>query len=161
MTHWYALRARHELKMRDALAERGVYGYVPMETVDCRSGRRVQPKERPVWRGYVFVICTIDDLAGILAMSGAHDFVRRWDLSLVTLPLHMLDPIIAAEWAGELDYSTKTYSPRFGDHVRVTSGKWKGWLGRIMTIGKSKITIEPDKFSGRLQIEADQLEAAA
>jgi transcription antitermination factor NusG len=109
----------------------------------------------------------------VLAVEGAHDFVR-WPVEIETpggpiialrpvpLSLSMLDPIICAEAAGELDYaSQETFSPQLGDVVTVKSGKWKGFLGRIVALSKRKMTIAGERGSiGKLQIEPEHLSQA-
>lgn len=167
MTCWYVLRTRTEDKAREALADIGFYGHVPMERVQRRLGRKVRPVERPVWRGYVFVLCGASDLDLILAKTGAPDFVR-WPVECgpglsamvpITLRLSDLDPILKAEAEGELDYAAKaTYSPQLGDSVLVRSGKWKGFLGRIVALSKRKLTLEGESgYSGKLQVEPEHL----
>jgi transcription antitermination factor NusG len=160
MASWYALRARNELKVRDALADRGFFGYVPMERVERRLGRRLRPVERAVWRGYVFVLCGPEDEAPILAIEGAYDFVRSAILAPVTLALNALDEIIAAEWSGALDYVPHVYIAQRGDHVRIRSGKWKSYLGRVLSLNKSKALMEFDKGPGKINVELTALEPA-
>lgn len=171
---WYVLRARNEYDVRGELAERGFYGYVPTERVSRRLGRKVRPTERPVWRGYVFVLCQAEDVDPIIRMmGGGYDFVR-WPQEIdtpagpiialrpIVLGLGLLDPILYAEAVGELDYASReTHAAQLGDRVLVRSGKWKGFLGRVVALSKHKLTLEGEKGTlGRLQIEPEHLSQA-
>lgn len=156
---WLVLRCRQELRVRDALADLGFMAYVPCERVKVRKGRNKVVDERPVWRGYAFVLAG-DDWPVCLAVDGVHDFIRV-DLTPLALPIGALDPIMAAEWSGDLDYAAQQgYEPQRGDRVRVRSGKWKGYLARVLSVAKRKVLLEPETGLGRLNIEPHHLEAA-
>jgi len=166
MTHWYVLRVRQELDTRDRLADLGFYAYVPQERVERRLGRKLRPIERPVWRSYVFVLCKPEDLSVVGALG---DFVRyvaereiAGEVFMVSTPvplaLSALDPILAAEVEGELNYIPVEYRAQQGDRVRVTSGKWKGFLGRVISVGKRKVSMSIEKGIGRMEVDATALE---
>lgn len=166
---FFVLRCRQELRVRDDLADLGLLAYVPCERVKVRRGRNKVAVERPVWRGYVFLIA--DDLwPAALAVEGVHDFIR-YELAGERIPLPvpfgLMEPIIAAEWDGALDYATlAAYEPQRGDAVRIRSGKWKGFLGRVVSMAKRRVILDdfrlPDATHGfRVTMDAKHLEAAA
>lgn len=163
--NWYVLKARQELRVRDELTDRGLFAYVPCERVKIRKGRNKVIDERPVWRGYVFLICADWEWPQALGVDGVQDFIRyARNGEMVPLPMALtaLDPIIEAEAAGLLDLASQEgYEPQRGDRVRVKSGKWKGYLARVLSVAKRKVLLEPEKGLGRWEIKADQLEAAA
>lgn len=166
MTQWYVLRVRQEIDARDRLADLGFYAYVPQERVQRRLGRRLRPVERPVWRGYVFVICQPEDLCIVGALGDFVCYIAEQEVAgvvfTVSTPVQLaigaLDPILAAEVEGELDYVPVEYRAQQGDRVRVKSGKWKGFLGRVISVGKRKASMSIEKGIGRMEVDLDALE---
>ena len=169
MTAWYCLRVwtRRELDVAMALTDAGLFAYVPQETVLIPRGTVERPHTRPAAPGYVFVHCEPSDFAKIRAVDGVFSFV------LTTLPDGSRTParmpalallgLFLAEAFGQLDqtrFRPAAYKPRRNDRVRVVGGMWKGWIGRIISVGKRKTSIAPENGPGRLQVDNDVMEAA-
>lgn len=166
MTDWYCLSSFDVAESVKLLRDAKFTAYCPMEQVTRRRGRKCADVSRPVWPGYGFVCCEPDELAAVRAAGAVHDFVRYTDdtgsRQPVTLTRNALVPIILAELFGALDFTDKTpaqYRATKGDRVRVSSGKWRGYLGRIVTVSKTKAKLDTDK-GGKLTVDISELEAA-
>jgi transcription antitermination factor NusG len=162
--NWYAVStwAQNALDARADLIALGYQIYVPCETVERRVGRRMVAKRRPVWPGYLFVRCYEAEFGAVLAVEGVHDFIRDYDKrEPVKLVENALVPVLLAELFGELDYTRKpeTWTPAIGDRVKVRSGKWKGYLGSVLSLSKRKAIL--DTKWCRMEIDPGDLEAAA
>lgn len=165
--NWYVLRSRWELRVCEAVRGLELGAYVPCETVLRRVGREPpKPFLRPVVPGYVFVRCEPGDLGVILALDGAFDFVRVEMEDGVRYPAAMdsrqLQWLFLCELYGELDHTRKPkeYKPERGDRVRVRSGKWAGYVGRIISVGKRKTLMQFERGLGKVELQAEHLEAA-
>jgi transcription antitermination factor NusG len=166
MNAWYIIRCRQELNVRDALAERGLFAYVPCETVERRLGRKLRVVHRAISPGYVFVCCHQSDLPEIREIDGVHDFIRSTFEGVrvpATMPAKQLQWLFLAELFGDMDYTRlpKPYAPSRGDRVMIRSGRWKGYIARIISVGKRKSSLAPEKGFGRWTVENEHLEAAA
>lgn len=161
--HWYVLRAWNELNTASVIRAMGFEAYVPCETVERRLGRKLQRITRPVCLGYVFVGCAADDVSTLMGLDDAHDFVRATSPSgervPATMPAEALQWLFLAELFGDLDYTRKPkpYAPERGHSVRVGSGKWKDYIGRILSVGKRKSVVDLIKGFGRLEIDTERL----
>lgn len=163
---WYAVStwAQNALEARAELTALGYETYVPCETVERRVGRKLMPKRRPVWPGYLFVRCYEAEFRAVMAVEGIHDFVRDYARrEPVALPDNALIPVLLAEAFGDLDYTRKPeqWRPQRHDRVKVRSGKWKGYLGRVLSVAKRKAILDLETGFGKLTIDPEALEAAA
>lgn len=163
MGNWYAIStwAQNALNARAEMVGLGLLTYVPCETVERRLGREMRHIHRPVWPGYLFVQCDPEDFGAVLAIEGVHDFVRDWDQrEPVRLVADALVPVVLAEMFGDLDYTRKpaTWKPERGDKVKVRSGKWKGYLGSVLSLSKRRAIIETQWC--RMEVQTEELEAA-
>lgn len=160
---WYAVSAwpARTADARADLVGLGLSHYVPCETVERRLGRKMQAVRRPVWPGYIFIHCAPSQFRAVLDVEGVYDFVRA-DRTPVVLAANALVPVLLAEMFGELDYTRKPaeWRPERGDRVRVKSGKWKGYLGRVLSLSKNKAIMELETW-GKLTVDPGALEAAA
>lgn len=161
--HWYAVStwAQNALDANAEMIGLGVQTYVPCETVERRLGRTMRTTRRPVWPGYLFVRCEREDFPAILAIEGVHDFIRDYDKrEPVSLVSDALVPVVLAELFGDLDYTRKpaTWTPERGDKVKIRSGKWKGYLGSILSLSKRKAIIETQWC--KMEVTHEELEAA-
>lgn len=170
---WYAARVMRQY-VKSASIELNAVGfpaYVPQETVKRRLGRTLRPIERPVWPGYVFVYCRLNDLAAIREVEGVTGFVRASTEieingvpTLVSMPVALgrndLAPVILAEIFGDLDYSREpeSWKPDRGDRVMVKSGKWKGYFARVLSVAKRKVIVETEWC--KMEFQDHELELA-
>lgn len=170
---WYAARVMRQ-HVKTACVELNAIGfpaYVPQETVERRLGRKLRAIDRPVWPGYVFVYCRLGDCAAIREVEGVTGFVRASSEieingvpTLVSMPVALapndLAPIVLAEIFGGLDYTRKPeeWQPERGDRVKVKSGKWKGYLARVLSVAKRKVIVETDWC--KMEFQDHELELA-
>lgn len=176
---WYVARVMNA-HTKSASAELDALGlpfYVPQETVDRRLGREVRQIKRPVWPGYVFIQCSEADMPAVGMIEGVTGFVRahavidvRGVPTEVYWPVALRDndlsPIMQAEIMGELDFTRaakEAREPRSkieeGDRVKVRSGKWKGYLARVIATAKRKIVVETDWC--KMEFKPEELELAS
>lgn len=165
MKSWFCLRSTDELFTVHMLREANYTAYVPCETIMRQRGRLKGPMKRPVLRGYVFVHCAPEGFTAVRAIGAAEDFLRYTNPMGERVPLRFrpedLAPIIWAELFGDLDH-TRTpaaWQPRRGDTVRVSGTMWKGYLAKIVSVGKKKVTV--DLGNCRKEFLAGDLELAA
>jgi transcription antitermination factor NusG len=160
-TNWYAISAwasQLDGVLKELRSQRVDY-YVPSETVERRVGRRMVVTNRPVWPGYVFLHCQPGAFGGVLCIDGVYDFIRGENREPVKLWADALVPVVLAEIFGDLDYTRNrevVYRPQRGDKVRIRSGKWKGYLGSVLSLSKRKALLETPWC--KLEIEHDALE---
>jgi transcription antitermination factor NusG len=70
--HWYACytRARHEKRVDEQLAERGLETYLPLLARERQWSDRRKVVEFPLFPGYVFCRFTLDELHEVLTVPG-------------------------------------------------------------------------------------------
>jgi transcription antitermination factor NusG len=160
--HWYAVSAwtNRLAELRADLIALGIDHYIPCEIVERNTRNRVVITQRPVWPGYAFVCIEPRQIGTVMGVEVVHDFIRA-NGEPVTLPANALVPVVLAEVFGDLDHTRKPkpYKPERGQQARVKSGKWKGYLGRILSVGKHKVLMET-KWC-KLEVGAEDLEKAA
>lgn len=140
VSSWYAVRSatRRENSAHDGLVEQGFTVFLPCETY-WRQTRWIKVKvERPLFRGYMFVLCAPEDFHQILDIEGVHQFVRYMvgDIMVpMPIPVAAVIEIQADERRGAFD-ATRTYTPPYrpkkGDKVKVTAGTWQSFIGRVL-----------------------------
>lgn len=169
MANWYAIRTatRREFEVAAALDGLGIDAYVPRECVVRRRGNLLRPIWRPVAPGYVFALCAVTDLPKIGAVDGFFAFVSTTHADgsrePAALPPKALQWLFLAEAFGDLDETRRpaAYKPQRGDRVRVASGKWKGYVGRILSVGKRQASLALESGFGRLKVDNEIMERAA
>jgi transcriptional antiterminator RfaH len=160
---WYVIRTdRTGWKSASVtLRALGFPAYVPCEKLERTIRRKRETITRPVWPGYLFVCCEPTDFGTVLDVDGLEDFIRC-DTRPVRVPDNALVPVLLAEVFGDLDFTRKpkAYVPLRGDRVMIKAGKFRGYLGRIIAVGKRKAKLEMDK-GGRMEVEMEAMERAA
>lgn len=140
-SQWFAIRSatRREDAAFDGLVERGFTVFLPCETRWSQNPWNKVKVERPLYRGYMFVLCAPQDFHQILDIEGVHQFVRYMvDDVMVPMPIPTaaVIEIQASERAGLYD-STRVYKPPYrpkkGDRVEVTSGPWQSFIGKLLS----------------------------
>lgn len=141
MSTWYAVRAatRREGTAFDGLTERGFSVFLPMVTLWRRQRRGGDEKvQRPLFPGYMFVLCSEQDFPDIQGVEAVHQFVRyvkNDELTPMPIPLAAVIEMQAAERLGEFDY-TRTikpqYRPKKGEKVKVIAGPWQSFIGKVL-----------------------------
>lgn len=166
MKHWYALRSRDELVTAAFLAEAGYAAYVPCEIVHRRVAGKLVPHRRPLVRGYVFVHCSELALGVVRAIGASEGFICYASLFGEKIPRPLapndLVPLILAELFGEFDHTRepKAWTPSRGDMVRIVRGRWQGFIGRIISVGRRRDAIIDAKWC-RMNVQTKDLEAVA
>jgi transcription antitermination factor NusG len=144
MSNWYAIRTatRRESTAYDGLVERKFTPFLPMSTHWRRSARKGEVKvDRPLFPGYIFVLCRPEDMPGILKIEACSQFVRyvvNDELTPVIFPPGEIIKVQAAECRGEYDYTRKTAPKtkptyRRGDKIRVVAGPWQTFVGKVLS----------------------------
>lgn len=163
---WHAIASERgrEYRLADRIRALGLVAYVPTETHDRLKRREWVKHTKPALRGYVFVNCDPTDWARVHDLDGFARWVTRVspgiDPTPAKLPDTSLQAVFLAELFGAMDYTKRQKPLRPGQRVRVTGGKFGGYLLRIISVGKHKALAEPEKGFGRMEVRVDQLEAA-
>lgn len=153
MSQWYAVRTatRRERAALSELAEAGYAVFMPCETVLRRVGRQHEVVDRPLYPGYLFVICGPRDFRTVLDTDGVHAFVCGSGPDHnepLPIPLAAIVEIQANERRGEYNRirsKRPPFRPKKDERVRVTAGPWMGFIGRVLNT--------PRKDRAKLMIE--------
>lgn len=147
LSQWYCVRTmvRQEIGAMKALDERGFASFMPMETFVRQTSKVREPAQRPLFPGYLFVLCREGDLAPILDLDRIQQFVRyqRGDGASrpMPFPLKAILGMQCEERAGLYDSARNAkiaYRPRKGDKVRITGGPWMTYVARVLKAPGSK-----------------------
>ena len=165
--NWFVLSSFDAPETVTLLRRAGYIAYCPHERITRRRGRKVQDITRPIYPGYLFIHCEPTQLGAALIVGQAYDFIRYTDATGVRCPLRLADnvlaPIVLAEMFNALDFTDKTppaYRPAKGERVKVSGSKWKGYIGRVLSVSKRKAKLDVEG-GGRLEVDLRELEAAA
>lgn len=170
--NWFCLSSFDPVTSAALLRQAGYVAYCPQAQVTRWKGRKASAKPVdatvPLWPGYLFVHCAPNHLGAALVLgANGCDFLRYTDDTGSRGPLRLRDgdltDIVVNELLGGLDFrdkAPKAYRPSKGDEVRLTSGKWKGHLTRILSVSKSRAKVSNPVGGGRLDVEFGELEAA-
>lgn len=172
---WFVAQAwpRDVLAAQAELSARGFEAYAPCETVERRIGRTKRVLRRPLWPGYLFVRCAPAEFAAVRETPGVVGFVCAvLEAEVAGAPMRLKTPaalppdalvaVVLAELWGELDHSRvrAAWTPERGERVRVSAGKWRGYLGRVLSVGKRRAVMELEDGVGKLMVDPATLEAA-
>lgn len=145
MSNWYAVRVvvQRAEKVAESLTEhkRRFSVFAPHERVNRKIGRHMVQHDRPMFPGYLFVLCEpdADDFSAIRQVSGVIEFVRVMEAGAFTpiaFPLSAILTIQAEERAGRYDRTRRKpnkYQPRKGDRVQITAGPWIKFIGKVLS----------------------------
>ena len=168
MAQWYAARVynRSELDVAHQIAGLSLGAYVPCESIDRIIMGRKRRSRRPCVPGYVFVNCHVDYLSKIRDLETVYGFVANTLPDGTRTPAQVnpsdLRSLFLAELFGEMDFTRipGAWEPSKGERVRIKSGRWREYIGKILRMSSREAWIEPDK-GGVLRVKLDELEAAA
>lgn len=146
MSTWYAVRSatRQESRAMRSLVEQGRPVFLPCETRMRRLGGSLEAVSRPLFAGYLFVLCDECDFPDVLEADGVHQFLRYGsgdDLKPFPFPASEILKLQISERAGEFDYTRAeriSYRPRRGDRVKVTAGPWQTFCGQVIQAPSAK-----------------------
>jgi len=174
MSQWYAIRivTQRAAKVEQSLAEAGFSAFTPHERVSRKLGRHLVVQDKPMFPGYLFVLCNDgeehNDFAAVRAISGVVNFVtfmKDGAFSPIAFPLKAIIKIQAEERAGMYDRTRakpNAYRPRKGERVQITAGPWISYIAKVLDTprGKrAKVMIEGPYGRGET-IEITHLKAA-
>lgn len=152
---WYAVRTatRQEAKVVASLQERGLEVFMPARA-RWRQTRSAKVRvEVALFTGYMFILCSPAEFYEIRATEGVHQFVRIMgddgEFAPMPFPAEAIGDIMLRQDLGEFDETRskpQRYSPRKGDRVMVTGGKWYGYLAEVLSLA-------PNKRSAKVRIE--------
>ena len=150
---WYALytRSRWEKKIHEALVNKGIESYLPLQkTLRQWSDRRKWVYE-PLLRSYVFVRIYQKDYLKPLKTDGVVTFVKTaGEMSPVQDEEIKILKIISG--SGE-DVQITTEHFEKGDPVEVISGRMKGLYGTLVQYrGKHQVMVRIESIDQNLMI---------
>lgn len=146
---WYVARTepRAEIFAVQALKERGIEAWVPVERYYAYHARRKSTKERPVIAGYVFFTLTPEQ--SFYAVQGVRQVKSFLGANQPRpVPFEAFAEIWESERAGFFDYTRPNDAPSFkkNDPVRIIGGPFAGRLAVIMAAkpgeARAKVFIE-------------------
>lgn len=170
-SQWYAVRTatRRELTALKALTEIGYAVFMPCETVQRRMGREFEIVNRPLYQGYLFVLCQPGDFREVIDTDGVHAFLagggERHDEPLA-IPRKAILELQADERAGVFDRTRRAkpqFRPKKDERVQITAGPWMGFIGRVLNTPRgerAKLMIEGPHGKGQT-VKVDYLAPAA
>jgi transcription antitermination factor NusG len=146
MSEWYALCTgpQQERRVAAGVAEREFSFFLPMETIWADT-RRAQRTMRPVFRGYVFVLCDLTDLAalhGIEGVTGLFRYLRDDGLLWPRdFPAGVILGLQIDERAGAFD-ATRDQKPQFkpkkGERVKIAAGPYFNFFAKVLATPRGK-----------------------
>ncbi len=182
MAEWYAIRTatRQERRAFEELMDHGVVAYLPLQTRWRVTPRVKEPYDRPLFDGYMFVICGAGDFRRVLDVDGVHQFVRAVNRYGVAEPMpipdYAIEGVMAEEWSGRYDYTRpsrkeldraarRARAMQPGANVKVTEGPWAGFFATVLRMTSSQRSAVIDinggfSFGRSLTLDVEHLDAA-
>jgi transcription antitermination factor NusG len=175
---WYAIRAatRQERRAAENLADAGFCTYLPVQTRWRITPRVKESIERPLFDGYLFVVCDEGEYRDVLDVSGVHQFVRLVNRYGVAEPMPIPDAaiegVMGEEWSGRFDYTKPSRREKRlsqireegfqkGASIKIVDGVYAGWMAQVlhMTSSNRRVAVET-AFGQRITLDVEQLDAA-
>lgn len=147
--HLFVAAARCEEKACESLTQMGVSTFVPMETVERKLNREIEPYDRPLFPGYVFALVSEGQFADAKRANYIRAAVMRHlpsgDRAPRVVPPGLVEALRAAQADGRFD-RTKREPERpleAGDMVRITDGSaFDGLVGTILELrGEARVAL--------------------
>lgn len=157
---WYALKtmSRHEQKVDDRLKGKSFNVYLPKVQVWSRRVDRRKIIEKPLFPGYLFVECIMDNelLLEILKTPGVAKVLGYTPERPTPVPREQITSIQTV-----IDSGTKIkYHPflDIGDRVMVVMGPLKGVVGILVSTNdkKGKLVISVNLLNRAIAVELDE-----
>jgi transcription antitermination factor NusG len=129
---WYALsvQPKHERLSGSLLAEKGIEQFSPFYTEVRRWSKRNSVIERPLFPRYIFARFAYNDRSSVLETLGVTGVVKFGPVPL-SVPDYEIDSIRTALEAGMM---IKPVEYVAGDRVRIDSGCFEGYTGKVVKI---------------------------
>ena len=150
---WYALytRSRWENKIHEALLEKVIESYLPLQKILKQWSDRKKWVEEPLLRSYVFVRIYQKDYMEPLKTTGVVTYVKTaGEMSPVQDKEIEILKIISGS-GEQVEVTTEDFKK--GDPVEVISGKMKGLYGTLVQHrGKHQVMIRIEAIDQNLMI---------
>jgi transcription antitermination factor NusG len=160
-SRWYAIwtRSRHEKRVRDRLAEKGVEVFLPTFARWSRWKDRKKKLDWPLFPGYCFARFDVVDRGAVLACNGVVQIVGT-DGIPTSIPDDEVDGI------RRLVESELSYDPcpliKEGEEVKVVSGPLRGLTGRLMRKGShARLVLSVNLIAQAVSVEVDAADVRA
>lgn len=151
-----------ERRFAELMQQRGGVVYLPLETYWAGVGSRRREHARPLIRGYVFVLLPDAAIYYLREVQGFMRVVTHCG-RIGVVDTDFIYELHAHQLTGGFD-CTLTENGRAarrarlskGDVVRVTAGKYRGWIGRVVGLkGDRRAKLVIDMFGKIAQPEVD------
>ena len=153
---WYAIytKSRHEKKVADDLARKGIEVFLPLRKILSQWKDRRKEVQIPLFSGYVFVQISANERLIVLQTPGVVHFVGRNENLAEPIPVDQIQSIQKLVDSG-LRYDPYPYLKE-GMHVTIKRGPMKGVEGIL--IGKRKkhmlvLSVDLIQQSAALQVD--------
>ncbi len=155
--HWYACftRARHEKRVRTALAQRGFEAYLPLYPRKRQWKDRKKVVDWPLFPSYVFLRMTLRELHRVLATPGVSTVVRTGEYP-TPIPEAELENVRRFVHALTVSGSEPDPWPflREGQWVRVVRGPFEGVYGIIRERrGRKRMLVGLEKIGQGFEVD--------
>lgn len=145
--HWFLLgvHPNRENRVLNSFRLRGWTGYVPQVLKAMwvtRGCRRLV--SRPMFPGMMFVPDTMDDIDRLKQVDGISRFIRFGDVR-AAISADLMRDVVALEVIAHVPPSKRAARWKAGTLVRVESGPFVGWQGRIENLdddGRYHVALE-------------------
>ena len=150
---WFALytRSRWEKKIHEALLEKGIESYLPLQKILKQWSDRRKWVEEPLLRSYVFVRIYQKDYMEPLKTTGVVTYVKTaGEMSPVQDEEIKILKIISGS-GEQVEVTTEDFKE--GDPVEVISGRMKGLYGTLVqSRGKHQVMVRIEAIDQNLMI---------
>lgn len=151
---WHVLytRPRHEKKLKDFLAERGIQVYLPLYKTIRQWSDRKKKVEEPLFRSYLFVKADELNYFIILNAPGAVRFVH-FGKEIATISngeVEMIERIL--KYPDRVEVEDFTFYE--GEKVKIKAGPFKGIEGTLISIkGGNRLIMQIEQLGKNLVID--------
>ncbi|PLX13976.1 MAG: antitermination protein NusG [Marinilabiliales bacterium] len=150
---WFALytKSRNEKKVHQALVDKGVECYLPLEKKLKMWSDRKKWVEEPFIRSYIFVYVEEGNLQQALNTPGVVTVIRFGGkpASIREEHIKIIESLLASE--EEYELSAESFEP--GEKVEVARGSLKGLLGELVHhLNKYKVLIRIESINQNILV---------
>ena len=155
--YWYAVytRPRWEKKVHERALMQGFESYCPLNVVRKRWSDRYKTIEEPLFKSYLFVKLSDEELTTIRFIDGVVNFVY-W----LGKPAKIKDSDIIRIKKFLNEYSDISVeaipAPKPGDKVKVDEGVFMDQEGIVLSVDKKKVEIRIESLGVRLVAQIDR-----
>lgn len=151
---WHVLytRPRHEKKLKDFLAERGVQVYLPLYKTLRQWSDRKKKVEEPLFKSYMFVKANELNYFTILNAPGAVKFVHFGEeiATISNKEVEIIEQIL--KYPEQVEVEDYTFFE--GEKIRIAAGPLKDIEGTLISIkGRNRLIIRIEQLGKNLVID--------